>query len=78
MEIKFRNGAVVNRMWGSNPEGELLAAFQYSGCAIEYAKAKLADDASRGFYESHYVVCSTQDGRISAFHHSPKDGAAAK
>jgi hypothetical protein len=78
MEIRFTNGAVVNRMYGNGTEGELIAAFQYESDAEAFAQAKLDDDARRKWFECHYLVCNTYDGKIKAFRHPPADGTAAK
>ena len=56
MAIEFTNGAVASRFY-SDGTGELLAAFQYSGDAREWARGKVASDAAAGMETSIVVTC---------------------
>ena len=70
MEVKLPNGCSVNRLWGDHSEGELLAAFQYDTDAVEFAKAKLAEDAKREMFDSFYAIASSYSGKIQVIRHS--------
>lgn len=64
MEARFTNGASVSRAWRDAEEAELLAVFQYEGDAIDFARAKLAEDAGRDF-KSDYIVNNCYSGKAT-------------
>lgn len=64
MEAKFNNGSTVSRLWGKNEETELLAAFQYSTDAIEFARRKVDEDADIKRHSCSYIVASHNDGTV--------------
>lgn len=74
---KLPNGASVNRLFASNNEGEMLGLFQYSNDAESFAAMKLAEDASRRFLDSTYVVSCTYSGRIKVYRHKKVEEAVS-
>lgn len=72
----FTNGAVVNRIWGDLTDAEVIGAFQYSGDAETFAKAKLAEDASRDFHSCAYAVCCHYTGKLNIFRHQAPEKSA--
>lgn len=75
MEL-FTRGAVVNRMWGDMQEADMLAAFQYTSDAMDFAKMKLAEDAKRDFLSCAYAVADHSNGKLHVFGHSKEKAAA--
>lgn len=67
MDVRITNGATVSRMWGTEPETEFLAAFQYESDAREFALSKLADDAKRDWFDSTYIVSNHGNGTVAVF-----------
>lgn len=54
------NFTLVNRAWETLPDAELMAAFQYYGEALFYAKGMVA---SASFpKQCHLIVTNTYDG----------------
>lgn len=64
MEIRFNNGSTVNRCWGDEST-ELMAAFQYEGDAVAFAKAKIAEDAKHNLGPCDYAVHCTYSGKLT-------------
>lgn len=71
MELRINNGATVSRVYGDS-SAELLAGFQYQGDAVDFARAKLAEDAAREFTDSHYIVSNHYDGTLTIVRHEKK------
>ncbi|WP_386681918.1 hypothetical protein [Loktanella sp. R86503] len=65
MAVKLENGAVCSRFY-SDGSGELLAAFQYSTDAEEWAKAKVASDSAAGM-ETTIVMTNLYNGTSCLF-----------
>jgi hypothetical protein len=76
MSIEMVNGAFVHRFYVVGGQPELLAAIQYSVDGETFAKMKLADDASRDWRDSFYVVTCMQTGRMKEFRHLKNEGVA--
>jgi hypothetical protein len=64
MRAEFTNGATVSRIYGSNSETELLAAFHWPDDAKDFAQALLAKDAARDWFDSSYVVVDHGSGAV--------------
>lgn len=54
--IDMTNGATVSRFY-SDGDGELMAVFQYTGDADDWAKTKVDDDHARGLETSLCRTC---------------------
>jgi hypothetical protein len=72
MEARFTNGASVNRSFGDQESAELLAVFQYSSDAEEYARRKLAEDAERKWLGSRYIVTDHHSACVKVIQHKPE------
>lgn len=73
--INIPNATYVHRLY-SDGSGDLLAAFQYSGDAKDFAERQLASDADRGFLEAQYVSFHAYDGALQVFRHKLAKAAA--
>lgn len=77
MDVRITNGATVSRVWGTEPQAEFLAAFQYELDAQDFAKAKMADDASRNWYDSTYIISNHGNGLVTVLYPKRPEAAAA-
>jgi hypothetical protein len=68
VEARMDNGTSVNRVWGDNQEGELVAVFQYARDAEAFARWRIEDDAKAGHgATSFYVLACGYSGKVTVF-----------
>lgn len=65
MEARFTNGSTVNRVWSDGESTELIAAFQYEGDAISFAKSRVEEDKKNQFGPCSYAVHCTYSGKLT-------------
>lgn len=73
MELRLNNGAFVHRVYTGTSIPELLAGFQYTQDAEEFAAAQLAKDVARDWLNSSYAVTCSNTGQMRILRHEPKE-----
>lgn len=61
MQIDFKNGTTVSRIWGDLTDGELLAAFQYDCDALLFADVA----AHRLDERAYFIVTDHHSGKVT-------------